>query len=59
MTKEEIREMNRIGLINEYKTLNKLFNKYPVEASARMSDIYIILLDKYNMSAEEIEALEA
>lgn len=60
MTNAEKREMNRIGLMNEYKNLNAQFDKMPcMEVSARMSDIIWVLLDEYHMSEEEIEALEA
>lgn len=56
MTNKEKLELNRIGLINEYKKLNQM--KLTLEVSSRMSDIYLILMDRYNMSASEIEALE-
>lgn len=57
MTNKEKLELNRLGLIEEYKHLNQM--KLNLEVSNRMSDIYLILMDKYNMSASEIEALEA
>lgn len=57
MTNKERLELNKLELINEYKILNKL--PLTLEVSSRMSDIYLILLDKYHMSASEIEALEA
>ena len=57
MTNKEKLELNKLGLIEEYKHLNKM--KLTLEVSNRMSDIYLILMDKYNMSASEIEALEA
>lgn len=56
MTNKEKLELNKIGLMNEYKHLNGM--KLTLEVSNRMSDIYLILIDKYNMSASEIEALE-
>lgn len=56
MTNKEKLELNKIGLMNEYKHLNGM--KLTLEISNRMSDIYLILIDKYNMSASEIEALE-
>lgn len=56
MTNKEKLELNRIGLMNEYKMLNGM--KLTLEVSNRMSDIYLVLMDKYNMSASEIEALE-
>lgn len=56
MTNKEKLERNKLGLINEYIKLNNM--PVSMEASSRMSDIYLILIDKYNMSAEEIEALE-
>ena len=56
MTNKEKLELNKLGLINEYIKLNNM--PVSMEASSRMSDIYLILIDKYNMSAEEIEALE-
>ena len=56
MTNKEKLELNRLGLIEEYKHLNMM--KLTLEVSNRMSDIYLILMDKYNMSASEIEALE-
>lgn len=57
MTNQEKLELNRLGLIEEYKHLNQM--KLTMEVSNRMSDIYLILMDKYHMSASEIEALEA
>jgi uncharacterized protein YfkK (UPF0435 family) len=56
MTNAEKRELNRLGLMLEYKHLNNM--ALTLEVSNRMSDIYLILMDKYNMSASEIEALE-
>ena len=56
MTNAEKLEHNRLGLIREYKHLNNM--QLTLEVSNRMSDIYLILMDKYNMSASEIEALE-
>lgn len=56
MTNKEKLELNRLGLIEEYKHLNQM--KLTLEVSNRMSDIYLILMDKYNMSASELEALE-
>lgn len=57
MTNAEKRENNRLGLMNEYKNLAGM--KLTMEVSNRMSDIMLVLMDKYNMSAEDIEALEA
>lgn len=57
MTNQEKLELNRLGLIEEYKHLNQM--KLTMEVSNRMSDIYLILMDEYHMSASEIEALEA
>lgn len=56
MTNKEKLELNRLGLIEEYKHLYQM--KLTLEVSNRMSDIYLILIDKYNMSASELEALE-
>lgn len=56
MTNAEKRELNRLGLMREYKHLSNM--ALTLEVSNRMSDIYLILMDKYNMSASEIEALE-
>lgn len=56
MTNKEKLELNKLGLMNEYRHLNGM--KLTLEVSNRMSDIYLILMDKYNMSASEIEALE-
>ena len=56
MTKEEKLELNKHGLISEYIQLNSI--KLTLEVSNRMSDIYLTLMDKYHMSASEIEALE-
>lgn len=56
MTNKEKLELNKLGLMNEYRQLNGM--KLTLEVSNRMSDIYLILMDKYNMSASEIEALE-
>jgi uncharacterized protein YfkK (UPF0435 family) len=56
MTNKEKLELNKLGLMNEYRHLSGM--KLTLEVSNRMSDIYLILMDKYNMSASEIEALE-
>ena len=56
MTYEEKLELNKHGLISEYIQLNSM--KLTLEVSNRMSDIYLTLMDKYHMSASEIEALE-
>lgn len=56
MTNAEKRELNRLGLMREYKHLNNM--EFSFEVSCRMSEIYLTLMDKYNMSASEIEALE-
>ena len=56
MTNKEKLELNKLGLMNEYRQLNGM--KLTLEVSNRMSDIYLILMDKYNMSASQIEALE-
>jgi len=56
MTNKEKLELNRLGLIEEYKHLNQMTLTF--EVCNRMSDIYLILMDKYNMSASELEALE-
>ena len=56
MTNKEKLELNKLGLMNEYRQLNGM--KLTLEVSNRMSDIYLILMDKYNMSASEIVALE-
>lgn len=56
MTNKEKLELNKRGLMKEYRHLNGM--KLTLEVSNRMSDIYLILMDKYNMSALEIEALE-
>lgn len=47
MTNKEKLEMNKIGLIEEYKHLNDM-RPFTMEISNRMSDIYLILLKKYN-----------
>lgn len=57
MTNKEKLELNKLGLIEEYKRLNNM--ALTVEVSNRMSDIYLVLMDKYNMSASDIEALES
>lgn len=56
MTNKEKLELNRLGLIEEYKHLNQM--KLTLEVSNRMCDIYLILMDKYSMSASELEAFE-
>lgn len=56
MTNKEKLELNKLGLMEEYRHLNGM--KLTMEVSNRMSDIYLVLMDTYNMSASEIEALE-
>lgn len=56
MTNEERLELNKQGLIEEYKNLNKM--PLTIEASNRMSDITMILVDKYGMEFDEVVALE-
>lgn len=55
--KEEVLEMNRKGLMREYKRLANM--DLNMEVNNRMSDIMYVLVKKYNMKAEEVEALEA
>lgn len=57
MRKEEVLEMNRKGLMREYKMLANM--ELSMEVNNRMSDIMYVLVKKYNMEAEEVEALEA
>lgn len=56
---EEIKDWNRDGHISEYKQLAELFaNRPTIELSSMMSDRAIVLHDRFDMSWEEIEALE-
>ncbi|MBQ6499854.1 MAG: hypothetical protein IJI87_00520 [Mogibacterium sp.] len=56
-TVKEIREMNKNGLIREYKTLDSL--DLNMEINSRMSEIMHVLIKRYGMTASEIESLEA
>lgn len=56
MTKADKLELNRLGLIKEYKHLNRYIGSF--EASCRQSDILRVLMDTYHMSESEIEALD-
>lgn len=56
MTDKERLELNKQGLIEEYKNLNKM--SLTIEVSNRMSDITMVLVDKYGMEFDEVVALE-
>lgn len=56
MTKAEKLELNKQGLIEEYKNLNNM--TLTIEVSNRMSDIMMVLVDKYGMDFDEVIALE-
>lgn len=56
---EEMNEWNKKGHIEEYKKLAEMFNKKAtMELSSMMSDRAEVLHNRFNMSWEEIEALE-
>ena len=56
MTKAEKLELNKQGLIEEYKNLNNM--TLTIEVSNRMSDIMMVLVDKYGMDFDEVIVLE-
>ena len=56
MTNKERLELNKQGLIEEYKNLNKM--SLTIEVSNRMSDIMTVLVDKYGMEFNEVIALK-
>ena len=56
MTKAEKLELNKHGLIEEYKNLNNM--TLTIEISSRMSDIMAVLVEKYGMDFDEVIALE-
>ena len=56
MTNKEKLELNRLGLIEEYKKLNSMILN--MEINDRMFQISNILVTKYNMTYEEVESLE-
>ena len=56
MTKAEKLELNKHGLIEEYKNLNNM--TLTIEVSSRMSDIMAVLVEKYGMDFDEVIALE-
>lgn len=56
MTDKERLELNKQGLIEEYKNLNKM--PLTIEVSNRMSDITMILVDKYGMEFDEVVTIE-
>ena len=56
MTKAEKLELNKHGLIEEYKNLNNM--TFTIEVSSRMSDIMAVLVEKYGMDFDEVIALE-
>ena len=56
---EELENWNKCEHIREYKKLAEMFDRNPsMEISSMMSDIAIVLHDRFEMSWEEIEELE-
>lgn len=55
----EIKEFNKQGNVNHYKTLAKLFVNNPTtELSSMMSNIADTLVNVFGMTYAEIEAIE-
>lgn len=55
----EVKEFNRQGNVNYYKTLAKLFANNPtMELSSLMCDIADTLVNVFGMTYAEIEAIE-
>lgn len=58
-TVEELKAHNKQLKIAEYVKLNKRFNEQPsMELSSMMSDLALTLVNTFNMSWGEVEALE-
>lgn len=56
---DEIKEFNKQGNINHYRTLAKLFVNNPtIELSSMMSNIADILVKEFGMTYTEIESIE-
>lgn len=57
--KDELFAWNRDGLVNEYKTLNKLFIQQMSYAMIdRMQEIADVLVNQYGYTYEQVEELE-
>ena len=58
-TIEELKTHNKQLKIAEYIKLNKMFSEHPnMEISSMMSDLALVLVNTFNMSWNEVEALE-
>ncbi len=58
-TVEELKSCNKQLKISEYIKLNRMFNEHPnMEISSMMSDLALVLVNTFNMSWSEVEALE-
>lgn len=56
---QDIREYAKQAKISEYRNMAKVFADNPsMELSSQMSDVALVLHDSYNLSWEDIEALE-
>lgn len=56
---QDLREHTKQAKIAEYQKMAKVFAVYPsMELSSQMSDVALVLHDSYNLSWEDIEALE-
>lgn len=59
-TVEELKTHNKQLKIAEYIKLNKMFAEHPsTEISSMLSDLALTLVNTFNMSWNEVEALEA
>ncbi len=58
-TAEEIREDAKQSNIARYKKLAEMFANHPtVEISAEMSNLSLVLVNRFKLSWEQVEALE-
>lgn len=58
-TAEELKAHNKQLKIAEYVKLNERFNEhYSMEISSMLSDLALTLVNTFNMSWDEVEALE-
>lgn len=58
-TVEELKTHNKQLKIAEYIKLNKMFAEHPsMEVSSMLSDLALTLVNTFNMSWDEVEALE-
>lgn len=58
-TVEELKAHNKQLKIAEYVKLNKRFNEQPsMELSSMMSDLAQILINRFGLTPDEVEAIE-